>query len=96
MRSRISCLALRCSANIHVLLPNYSTVAEVVFHSLFHDGLEVIAEVSVECVLVEGLVDDLVRGRCIPDPRDEQHGPDRTTPPLPLTHAQVLEQHHAV
>lgn len=31
-------------------------------HSLFHDALEVITEVSVECVLVEGLVDDLISG----------------------------------
>ena len=65
-------------------------------HSLFHDGLEVITEVSVEGVLVEGLVNDLISGRHIPDSRDEQHCPDWTTPALPLTHTQVLQQHHAV
>ena len=65
-------------------------------HSLFHDGLEVIAEVSVECVLVEGLVDDLICGRHVPDPWDEQHRSDWTMPASPLTHTQVLQQHHAV
>ena len=65
-------------------------------HSLFHDGLEVITKVSVECILVEGLVNDLVCSRHIPDPRDEQHRSDWTAPASPLTHTQVLQKHHAV
>ena len=66
------------------------------WHSLLHDVLEVVAKVSVESVLVEWFVDDLIGCRHIPYSRDEQHSSDVTLSPKPLTHTQVLKQHHAV
>lgn len=38
---------------------------------LLHDGLEVVTEMSVEGVLVERLVEDLVRLPYVPNTRDE-------------------------
>ena len=65
-------------------------------HSLFHNVLEVVAEVSVESVLVDGSVDHLVSCMDVPYSRDEQHCSEGTLPPEPLTHTQILQQHHAV
>ena len=51
---------------------------------------------SVESVLVEWFVDDVIGGRDVPYARDEQHSSDGTHLSLPLGNAQILEQHHTV
>ena len=51
---------------------------------------------SVESVLVERLVDNVIGGLHIPDDRDQQHCSDVTNPSVPLALRQILEQQYAV
>ena len=60
------------------------------------DSLEVIAEMPAESVLVEGVINDGIRGLYVPESRDQQQCSDGAVLPLSLAFRYVLYKQHTI